>query len=423
MKIDRCIFYRSFVISIILIMCLVGTLGCQQKAVTSITKENRLGKWGEDIDLLARELPNKHKNLFYRIKEEEFQDSIEDLKKNISNMNDEEIKMEITKILASIGDAHTGLRIKTNTYFPIKTYWFKEGIYVINTTQDYKNALYAKLVEINGIRIDDIEKILSRYISHENDAQLKKMIPGIIQLPDYLYGSKILPDKNTVAFTFEDKDHNQFKLDVKSIKVGEKVEYILNNADNKAVPLYLQNNKEFYWFKHISDKNAMYFQYNSCQEMKDNSFKSFVSEMFAICDEKHVEKLIIDLRMNGGGDSSIMEPFINELKKRKSNFKENSIYVIIGRNTFSSAILNAIELKNSTDALFVGEPTGGRPNHFGEVRSFHLKNSGLTVFYSSKYFKTYAEDVDSLMPDVLVELSFQDYYQHRDPVLDKILND
>ena len=43
--------------------------------------------------------------------------------------------------------------------------------------------------------------------------------------------------------------------------------------------------------------------------------------------------------------------------------------------------------QNDTEAIFIGEPTGGRPNHFGEVKSFNLPNSGLSVRYSTKYFR------------------------------------
>ena len=39
----------------------------------------------------------------------------------------------------------------------------------------------------------------------------------------------------------------------------------------------------------------------------------------------------------------------------------------------------ALSLKEKAGALLVGEPTGGKPSHFGEVKSFELPVSGLSV--------------------------------------------
>jgi len=92
-----------------------------------------------------------------------------------------------------------------------------------------------------------------------------------------------------------------------------------------------------------------------------------------------------------------------------------------GRRTFSSALLNALELKTSTRATFVGEPTGGRPNHYGEVRTLFLANTGITVGYSTKYFRYSRDDTDSMLPDVIIEPSIASFAAGSDPVVDWIL--
>jgi hypothetical protein len=79
----------------------------------------------------------------------------------------------------------------------------------------------------------------------------------------------------------------------------------------------------------------------------------------------------------------LLMPFINQIKANKKINKKGRLFVIIGRQTFSSAILNAISFKNNTEAIFVGEPTGGKPNHYGEIKVFTLKNSPIRVQYST----------------------------------------
>jgi C-terminal processing protease CtpA/Prc len=87
----------------------------------------------------------------------------------------------------------------------------------------------------------------------------------------------------------------------------------------------------------------------------------------------------------------------------------------------ASAILNAIDLQKKTAAILVGEPTGGKPNHYGELKFLTLPNTKTAVSYSTKYFTHAEQDTPSLMPDILVEMTFQDYRTGRDPFLEAVL--
>jgi C-terminal processing protease CtpA/Prc len=155
--------------------------------------------------------------------------------------------------------------------------------------------------------------------------------------------------------------------------------------------------------------------------MKDKSFGSFSREVLAFADTHPVKRFVIDLRENDGGDSSLAQPLITGIKQRATLNQRGHLFVIVGRGTFSSAILNALDLKNKTQAIFVGEPTGGKPNHYGEFQEFTLPNSRLRVGYSTKYFTYSQDDTPFFVPDVPVELSSADYFAGRDPMLDAIL--
>jgi C-terminal processing protease CtpA/Prc len=134
------------------------------------------------------------------------------------------------------------------------------------------------------------------------------------------------------------------------------------------------------------------------------------------------DKLVIDLRNNTGGDSSILQPLINALATDPGFNRSDRLFVITGRLTISSGLLNAISLRQQTHGTFVGEATGGKPNHFGEVGSFRLPNSQLLVTYAKKFFSTVSGDPASLFPDTTIELSSADYFAGRDRVLENILN-
>lgn len=182
-----------------------------------------------------------------------------------------------------------------------------------------------------------------------------------------------------------------------------------------AFPLML------YWFQYLPEDKTIYLKYNSCREMSGRPFGDATDELLRLAGEKQVEKLVIDLRHNGGGNSGIMDPFIDRLASWPALNQRGRLFVITGRQTFSSAILNAVALKKKTAALFAGEPTGGKPDHYGEVQMLELPRTKLSASYSTKYFRVTGDGRPSFLPDFTIEPSAADYLANRDPVLDAIL--
>jgi len=163
----------------------------------------------------------------------------------------------------------------------------------------------------------------------------------------------------------------------------------------------------------------MYFNYSSCRDRMDITLSDFCRNLMDFVCGNDIRKVIIDLRNNLGGNSDLLEPFINELASNDTLNTRGGIFVIIGRDTFSSALLNAYALKNRTAALFVGEATGGKPNCYGEVEYFVLKNSGLKIRYATVYYKVIEDDRQlSLYPEIVCKVTFADYLGSWDPCVE-----
>ncbi|MFT5052210.1 MAG: hypothetical protein ACI8QZ_003642 [Chlamydiales bacterium] len=69
----------------------------------------------------------------------------------------------------------------------------------------------------------------------------------------------------------------------------------------------------------------------------------------------------------------------------------------------------------------IGEATGGKPDSYGELRSFRLPNSGLSVSCSTKYFRLLEEDPPAMQSDVLVEIASEDPFSGTDRVPERAL--
>ena len=196
-----------------------------------------------------------------------------------------------------------------------------------------------------------------------------------------------------------------------------------NLLQGNKLPLCKRNGDTYYWFEYLEVSNTVYFKYNVCRDMLSKDLYTFSKEIIQFLEEHTVEKLIIDFRNNFGGNSSLLEPFMDYVKHCGKINKEGSLFVIIGHETFSSALLNVLYLKENSSAMFIGEPTGGKPNCYGELQRFILKNSGLTVCYSTKYYKIIEDDtLLSFLPDVNIDYTIENYVNNQDPCLEYIIN-
>ena len=163
----------------------------------------------------------------------------------------------------------------------------------------------------------------------------------------------------------------------------------------------------------------MYFAYNACAEDPNvGPFATFAESTLAFVDKNPVDRFVIDLRRNTGGNSRILEPLIDGLATRP--LLAGRVFVIVGMHTFSSAMLNAMDLRRRLHVTIVGGPSGGKPSGYGEVKMFELPNSKLVVHYSTKLFSN---------PDFRATRSSRrsnkvlgdDWFSGRDPAIDAIL--
>jgi hypothetical protein len=103
--------------------------------------------------------------------------------------------------------------------------------------------------------------------------------------------------------------------------------------------------------------------------------------------------------------------------------QRGKLFALIGRHTFSAAINFATLLEDKTETIFVGEPTGAGPNHYGDATRVGLPHSKMFVAISSlrHEFGDPNDFRDSLTPDVPVEVPHRDYFSHHDAAVEAAL--
>jgi len=373
--------------------------------------------WDEDVYFFSENIKEKHVDLFFNISESEFDKDIETLRNNTASNSETKTIIELLKILSKVGDSHTQMQYSSKlTSLPFSTKWLDDGIFLTEVDINNEQHLGSRIIGINDTPIEDVIDNFRKVISYENESNYKNQFIEYMKYIDFYNDFGISDSSNEIAINLDNGI---------SYNVASDATQTLSIQSNNP-PLFLKDTQTFYWFEELKEDKIMYIQYNLCRERDDLSFQSFTDQIVSrIENNDHIEKLVIDLRHNGGGNSSIIRPLISEIKNYIYNnrFQTNDIYVIIGRKTFSSAVLNTTELKDLYQVVVIGEPTGGKPNHHGEVLNFRLPNSLLNVSYSTKYFKFSPTDDDAIYPDVSIEYNSDDLLNEIDPILEKIKND
>lgn len=400
-------------------------------------QENKAEAWKYDIEYLKTELPRRHKDLFFSMDKGTFEAGLDGVSADLVNKSDLEIVLSLQKVIAEIGDDHTSIEyqqiVKNAGVLPLQLYWFSDGLYVLAALEKYESVLGSKVTAINGIPITEVITRLSSMMPRTNDALIKSRVPNILSLIGVLQHFEIVEGESAnVDLIDRNKAQKSLlieKLDVTTLGPGTRFVTYLPDSP----PLCWRNRRAYFWFELLDEDRMLYAQYNRCwsRELEEKhgsrsraerlpSFADFTTEILESLDKPEVETFVLDLRFNAGGSS----PQGTELARKIGNLsrinKKGKLFVIIGRQTYSSAVINAVDFRRSSEAILVGEPTSGKPNHFGEVQRFALPKTGVSVSHSTKYFRYLDDDPDSLMPDITVETSFDDYASGKDPVLDAI---
>ncbi len=390
-----------------------------------LLSQSRDDRWRQDLQYLASNLQQTHPNLFFQMSQQDFNQAVAQLDASISSKADYEIMVEMARIVALAGDGHTSLSLTQNRTgfrtYPLKLYWFDDGLYVTQAASNLASALGTRLVAIGGTSIDQAYALAAGAISHDTEIWVKAVSPDYLVTPEILQALGIVPDLDKAAFTFENSDGTRMTLTIAAPARGDTVDWLyLPHHAQPSTPVYLRHPNLYYWFDYLPDSRTLYFQYNRCQEAATLPFAAFLQQLLDFVAVNDIARFVVDLRNNGGGSTLIIQPLLDAFRQqvaRQALDPASQVFVIVGRETFSSAVLNAIDFR-SLGATLVGEQGGSKPSGYGTVTILVLPNSGLQVSCSThKYPDSLG---DALVPDVPAVLSFADYMAERDPALEAL---
>lgn len=381
-------------------------------------------QWREDLRYLADELRREHRNPFHTVSSEAFANAVRALHGRIPSLTDHEIIVKLAGLVALIGDGHSVFRLTDFSGFsryPIKLYRFSDGLFIRSGVTEHGLAA-SRLLAIDETPAENAYEMMRPLVSRDNEMGMAAVAPELLEIPEVLHAIGVAPDLERATFMVQrpgGEVETMTLIPVFGVQIG------LTDAragTEASTPLWLRKCNEN-WYEFLPQDRALYVAYNHVRDDPDQRLETFFDSIFTLIHREGINRLVLDIRLNGGGNNLLNRPLIHHLIRCDQINRWGGLFAITGRRTFSAAVNLAVDLERHTRVLFVGEPTGSSPNHYGENGVVSLPHSGLTFSVSTLWWQSSApgDDRPWIAPDISARLSMADFAGNRDPAVDAAL--
>jgi hypothetical protein len=396
-------------------------------------------EWREDLHFMAAEIARLHRNVYHQVTRQQFDSAVADLDARIPTLSREQILTGFAKIVALVGDGHTHLPLPWDSAagfgrYSVSLYRFADGFYVTGADPVYAQLVGGKVVSIAGQPVDQMFAAVTPLISRDPGNQMwyRLYAGNYMATPEILEALGLVAKGERATFVVQ-RDGSEVAAELaRGVRPSATSQngwvtgggWVTMHDSLKAPgPLWTRRPDDTFWFQYLPSASALYVQYNAVQDGEKETVAHFFGRACAEVSRRHADRMVIDLRLNGGGDNTLNAEVIKTIMRTRPINRRGHLFVLIGRNTFSAAQNFVNSLERYTDAIFVGEPTGANPNQYGDAVPVRLRHSGVVLYVSTLWW----QDLDPrdrrpwTAPEIAAEMTSADFRAGRDPALEAAL--
>lgn len=353
----------------------------------------------------------------------------------VPELTDDQIVYGLQAIVALLRDAHTSVTLPVGEFFPYVVQQMEHngelGLYVTRIPKQHSDLLYAELIAINGVDIQEIRERLGRYASAENEYWEDHLIYSLY------YNGKIMDktalqaagvvgtEEDTALFRFLTQFGETVEVELEALSHGTEYwspGYIDCTPYAKGMLSMSQYGDTKYFGMHLNEYNAYYIRLYNMQSESENQLEQFLWDQTGeIKRVGGVKKLVIDVRHNPGGYGNFADDMIEYIKESGVE----AVYILIDEGSCSAAVWFPHRASQKLDnVVLVGTPAGQPPNFFaGSSSVYELRKHDVYFTISSTYFEMgKGFEGDAVEPDILVHQNLEDYMNGIDTQLQTVLD-
>ena len=396
-------------------------------------------EWKEDLDTLAAAMHRRIPYAETALGGDKFTRRLDSLKSGIPSQTRDQRILSLLQLtnLPTPGIGHTGVRTSQRAInwraLPLYPYRFADGVYVMSAANP--NLIGSEVLAIGNAPVDSVYAALAPYVSADNRWYRQRAVePWPLQHlwvnPLRALGIVDQIDQIPVRIRTENGNIRDLTLETMRPHSASYVRFLTSDSTRKETPPELQwspatrraqdNNEPNYRISYRDSTDLLYLQFNAVlNASSDWTVSDLADSLRHLADTKPLEKVVVDLRTNNGGNAGLVEPLVELLGGHPKIDRRGVLYTLISPITFSAAGIFAMELERRTKTIFAGEPSGFAPNIWGEFAPVLLPNSKITVLLSYAYKLEGMPDTPRtyLAPDLHVPLTSDQHFSNIDSTM------
>lgn len=392
--------------------------------------------WQHDLRFLAWQIDRLGEAPYRRKSKAWFEQEFLKLAASTPHRTDTQIALDLMKVMRELGDGHSGVLSGATAEWaltlPVQFYAFEEGVFIIAAEPTHRDLLGSRVLDFGGRPVAEVTAWIADRVSRDNDGPWVALQSSYrLRHTALLHAGGVIPERDGASLRLRGLDGKERTVrlaadmsqpNIWNMKPNPATWLNLSQTLPQPAPLYLRSPGKPFWFEPLLAQKTVYLGFNSVADDKGESLAAFSARLAKFVADNPVDRLIVDLRWNNGGNSHLLTPLLATIGGIGKINQRGHLFVLIGRRTFSAGQNAATLLEKNTNAIFVGEPTGSSPNFVGEDNAFRLPYSKLNVNVSNLAWQSgWPTDRRSwIAPLIYAPPTFAAYRLNRDPALDAI---
>jgi hypothetical protein len=395
-------------------------------------------EWRADLDTLASKIRSRIPYYEAAMGEQELKSRVDSLKKLVPQQTRDQRILSIMHLtnLPAVGTGHTTTRPTQRVLgwrsVPVFPYRFADGVYIMSAINP--DWIGSEILAINGTPIDSVNTALSRYVSSDNRWDIQNAVLesyGNYRWANNLKALGIVDDIYEIPLRIRTPQGQIKQIRVQTLlpNTAKWVSTVLTPPTSPKVPENMQwspgtgpqfNPEPNYRLSYRDSTDVLYLDFNIVEKISEEwTIGHLADSLRTIADKNPISKMIVDIRTNGGGNSSEAEPLLELFASHPKFNQRGKLYTLIGPQATSAGGIFAMQMERRTKTIFAGEETSFPPNIWGEIMPYKLPNSNIVVLLSHTYHQEGMPDTPRthLAPDIHVPMTSDQHFQNVDSTM------
>ena len=325
---------------IVVVAALVALTGSAQKAAPAKSDTS------SDVRFLMSEIRRIHPNPFHTTPEPVFQAAADDLAARAPSLNQDQLLVELMRFVNLLGEreGHSGIftldsgNVRTFHVYPLYLYKFSDGLFVVTAPKN-KSLVGSRLLAIDGMPVDGLEQKVRPLVPRDNEATRTDRFMSFMLTGEVLHGVGLRPGVGPARFTVQKPGGAAQDVTIAPVTAAAYVNIMqpyfptfVYALPKRSKPLYLRRRGQDHYVTTLEHGRVVYVGYNRVL----GSTGPDARKLLRLVKNKRFRRVIVDLRLNPGGDNHTYVDLLRALRSKRVN-KKGRLVVLIGRSTFSAA--------------------------------------------------------------------------------------